>query len=274
MSAALGTRSAQADSDPVVTRPEVRELTSVQWERFVAAVKKMHVGDDVYSRMVLPHYNNASAAHGRAAFLPWHRLYLSRFEKNLQLIDPRVVLPYWDWSRDAAAPERSPVLSAAYFGGTGRPQDGVVVGGAFANWQCAVPKRHSLRRSGKKTIPSFYSPEALEHLLATATSYDGLRQLLEGSPHGNVHVGIGGNSGDMSYMYAPNDPLFWVVECFIDLLWAEWQQRNPGLARTYGGGGAKPSDVLPPFGVPVSRTLDTTTLGYTYPRWSADRAAH
>lgn len=38
------------------------------------------------------------AAHGNAAFLPWHREYLSRFEKALQSVNPNVTIPYWDWT--------------------------------------------------------------------------------------------------------------------------------------------------------------------------------
>ncbi len=38
------------------------------------------------------------AAHGNSAFLPWHREYLSRFEKALQSVNPNVTIPYWDWT--------------------------------------------------------------------------------------------------------------------------------------------------------------------------------
>jgi Common central domain of tyrosinase len=31
----------------------------------------------------------------------------------------------------------------------------------------------------------------------------------------------------------PNDPLFYAHHAFIDLIWYEWQQRNPNLANTY-----------------------------------------
>ncbi|MBW4504648.1 MAG: tyrosinase family protein [Scytonema hyalinum WJT4-NPBG1] len=38
------------------------------------------------------------AAHEHGGFLPWHREYLSRLEKALQSVNPKVTLPYWDWS--------------------------------------------------------------------------------------------------------------------------------------------------------------------------------
>ncbi|MFK0050449.1 tyrosinase family protein [Streptomyces sp. NPDC090741] len=65
--------------------------------------------------------------------------------------------------------------------------------------------------------------------------------------------------------YSTNDPLDWVHHAFIDLLWAEWQARNPSLANTYKG---STHSLLPPFGVTVASTLNARTLGYVYPRWS------
>lgn len=256
-----------------VTRPEVRELTPQQWQDFVAAVHTLRSvdGEDLYSSLVTTHMNAAEEAHGNPNYLSWHRAFLSQYEKSLQRINSAIALPYWDWSLDSQRPEQSPVLGPSYFGGTGEPATGVVVDGAFANWHCTVPASHSLRRSGLPIIASFCTPEALENILSNSQSYDRLQRSLEAAPHGLVHVGIGGLLGDMSFMHAPNDPLFWAAECFIDLLWAEWQQRNPHLANTYNGGNAQPSDILNPFGVTVSSTFDTSALGYTYPRWSAGR---
>ncbi|MUG98607.1 tyrosinase family protein [Scytonema sp. UIC 10036] len=38
------------------------------------------------------------AAHENGGFLPWHREYLSRLEKALQSVNPKVTIPYWDWA--------------------------------------------------------------------------------------------------------------------------------------------------------------------------------
>ncbi|WP_369016000.1 tyrosinase family protein [Streptomyces kutzneri] len=199
----------------VVRRPEVGELTPDQWNRFTRAVKEMAgtTGAGSYHSAVAIGYNNSARWRGVAAFLPWLRVYLRRFEQALQRADPSVVLPYWDWTRDSKSPGTSRMLSSSYFGGTGRPSDGTVVGGSFANWKCTIPDDHFLRRSGDK-VPSFYSAEGIESILIRATSYDSLRRNLEGASFDAVLTSIGGRNGDMSFRYAPNDPLFWVVACF------------------------------------------------------------
>jgi len=37
-------------------------------------------------------------AHLSSLLLPWHREFISRFEKALQTVNPNVTLPYWDWT--------------------------------------------------------------------------------------------------------------------------------------------------------------------------------
>ncbi|MBW4427553.1 MAG: tyrosinase family protein, partial [Nostoc desertorum CM1-VF14] len=44
----------------------------------------------------------ADAAHINAAFFPWHREYIHRFEQALQSVDPNVTIPYWDWTDSEA----------------------------------------------------------------------------------------------------------------------------------------------------------------------------
>lgn len=268
---------AVAPTPEVVRRPEIRELSGPELNRFVSAVQELHSGS-TYRNLVLAHYRNAAAWHGTPAFLPSTRVYLARFEEALRSIDASVTLPYWDWSLDALEPERSAVFTNNYFGGNGRSPDHVVNTGPFANWQCTVPSNHLLRRNfnAKQTITPFLSVEVVDRIVAKETSYDGLCRSLERA-NGHVHNGIGGIGGDMSYMHSPNDPLFWVSECFVDVLWSEWQQRNPKLAGSYNGKSAtgvaaSDSDTLHPFGVTVSSVLDTRTLGYTYKRWSVNSA--
>ncbi|KAJ9066018.1 hypothetical protein DSO57_1013676 [Entomophthora muscae] len=254
----------------IVTRQEIRSLSPCQLTKYFNAVKQLKNKSSFYLQSCLIHYDNAPYAHGVPAFFPWHRKFLRNFEMALQAIDPSIVLPYWDWTIDSQAPENSPVLSNHYFGGNGRAYDNCVVRGTFAGWNSTIPEPRCLKRQyncGNK-ISAFYSPEAVEVLLSQAITYDQLHSSIEPGPHSAVHDGIGGSNGDMEYMYSPNDPIFYSHHAFVDLLWNEWQMRNPSLANTYTGESA---ENMIPFNVPVSSVFDTTAPGscYTYPRWNA-----
>lgn len=87
------------------------------------------------------------------------------------------------------------------------------------------------------------------------------------NPHGIVHNNIG---GDMASMASPNDPIFFLHHAFMDRLWARWQARSSTFLNAYGGVNAngamaKLTDVMQPFGVPVSSVMSISTqLCYTY----------
>ncbi|MFD9359639.1 tyrosinase family protein [Streptomyces sp. NPDC060031] len=256
-------------SNPTV-RPEVRELSADQWNRFANAVKTLYNGgveNSHYNKTVAVYYNNPAERAGVAAFLPWLRHYLYLFELDLRRVDPSVRLPYWDWTKDSESPGQPPVVSASYFGGTRRPGDGTVVDGTFAHWKCTIPRSHTLRRRGK-SVPALPSPTDVENLLNSHRgSYDQFRVALE-QTFNTVLQAIGGKDGDLSSTAAPNDPLFWVIACFTDLLWWEWQKRNPNLANTYS---SSVNATLPPFNVTVRSTFSTTSGSYCYryKRWPA-----
>ncbi|KAI9297861.1 Di-copper centre-containing protein, partial [Neoconidiobolus thromboides FSU 785] len=223
----------------IVRRPEIRELSATQVRRFTSAIQQLRNqgGLDIYEQLSGYHYNFAENAHGVPAFFPWHREFLRRFELELQKIDSSIILPYWDWSMDSQSPERSIIFRNDYFGGNGRDGDNCVANGPFTGWNVNVPNVHCLKRDfdNNSTISSFYSPEALELIFMQSTNYDSFRQTIEGSPHAVVHVGIGGDVGDLTNMFSSNDPLFFLHHVFIDRLWFEWQQRYPNLAKTYNG---------------------------------------
>ncbi|MEH2008601.1 tyrosinase family protein [Nostoc sp.] len=64
------------------------------YDQFVA----IHLGA---TRLIHNHKGHSDGsvqelAHENAAFFPWHREYIRRFEQALQAVDPTVSLPYWD----------------------------------------------------------------------------------------------------------------------------------------------------------------------------------
>ncbi|MBD2726563.1 tyrosinase family protein [Nostoc sp. FACHB-892] len=107
----------------LAVRKNVTDLTSAEKTAFVKAIKTLKTtipaGSklSIYDQFVAIHigatrlihnhkgHSNASVeelAHENAAFFPWHREYIRRFEQALQAVDPTVTLPYWDWT-DAKA---------------------------------------------------------------------------------------------------------------------------------------------------------------------------
>jgi hypothetical protein len=129
------------------------------------------------------------------------------------------------------------------------------------------PTRKCLNRrfSREGKINAFYSPEQLQAILQNSRFNDFARRL-EGPPHALVHNEIG---GDLSTMYSPNDPIFYLHHCFIDKVWADWQKRNPANARAYGGRNhdntpAQLTDILPGYKYTVGHVLDTRNLCYEY----------
>jgi tyrosinase len=86
------------------------------------------------------HHYAPMQAHQGPAFLPWHREFIRRFELDLQAIDSRVTLPYWDWTKDNS--EQSSIWTAEFLGGNGRESDGRVMDGPFAydqgNWNLNI----------------------------------------------------------------------------------------------------------------------------------------
>ncbi|MFD0267215.1 tyrosinase family protein [Streptomyces sp. NPDC127106] len=178
--------------------------------------------------------------HRGPSFLPWHRRFLLDFEAELQRVDPKVALPYWDWTVDRTP--ASSLWAPDFMGGTGRPQDGQVLDGPFAysgrkwNITVGVDRVPYLRRSlgaGGAQLPTKAEVNAVldmpEYDAAPwNSSSGGFRNHLEGwrgaGLHNRVHVWVGGH---MLTAGSPNDPVFWMHHAFVDMLWAEWQRRHP-----------------------------------------------
>ncbi|ORY04901.1 Di-copper centre-containing protein [Basidiobolus meristosporus CBS 931.73] len=263
----------------VSVRREIRQLSQNERREFFDALKTLHNpngSSSAYDELTLIHANYANEAHSGSAFCPWHRQYLRVLETKLQQINPKIMLPYWDWTIDSQAPHQSEIFNENYFGGDGDLK-GCVSNGPFAGWQMKYPDPHCLSRKfnlqGK--IGTFYSSDVIMNVANSSRTYADFRGQLESPIHGVVHMGIG---GDMTAMTSPNDPLFWLHHAFIDKIWADWQATSPQRASEYNGKRSNGTDALPtdsmsPFDVSVSDVLDTTATGLCY-RYSNSMSAN
>ncbi|WP_211591636.1 tyrosinase family protein [Microbispora sp. H10836] len=245
----------------MTTRRRVGDMTTAQWAAFVRAVRALKARG-TYDALVGTYADGFAATHANGYFLPWQRRYLLHFERELRRVDPAVSVPYWDWPLDGRAPARSAVLSKEYFGGNGSAaRDHAVIDGAFAGWTAKIPRTHPLRRSyaDGETIPAWGTPEVIANMLKNP-SFQVFNMQLE-IHIGAVQMGIG---GDLAQPAAPNDPLYWVVACFGDLLWHMWRSRHPGAPIRSAYGNVTEESRLPRYGDTVAGVLDIEKLGYHY----------
>jgi tyrosinase len=247
-----------------------------------------------------------SYSHGTPAFLPWHRVFLHLFEKDLQEVsgDSDLAIPYWDIS---ACDAHSSIWTEDFLGGSGNPNNEYIVEtGAFAyntgNWplrvrNLMVEKDDKLRRALGVGIKGSFPSVQLVHKILNLTPYDiapyeetnpsnqnMLRRQMEGGViHGIGHNWVGGARevngspeaiGSMANVRtSPNDPVFFLHHCNIDRLWDKWQRLH-GL----GYEPQSPVDGLPSgsfneamsFGDRIRDALDVNTFGYEYDGLASD----
>lgn len=221
--------------------------------------------------------------HSSWFFLPWHRIYLFYFERVVRQTVVSLggpsdwALPYWDYS-DSERPDvrrlppafrqqrmpsgdSNPLFISArersMNAGGSLPEDFVDVSSALRELDFTGPF------SG--AIAGFGGPiTGLSHGGGPVGS-------LENTPHGDVHVGVGGFQppGFMSgFNTAGRDPLFWLHHANIDRLWEVWlglggRRTNPTDSRwlnmRFRIGSGTPAVTLS-----VRDVLDTTRSPLTY----------
>lgn len=234
-------------------RKNQKNMTQSDWDALISAIDAMHgtaSAAPAYRRFVSLHVEAMSMAHmdwkvhsmrmGGAPmrgenFLTWHRRFLQLFEQRLQVVNPAVVIPYWDSITDRSIPA---ALANASL---------------LAGW--SVTRKWDASKLG--------AAADLAALKTYSGTFAGFQTLLEGAVHGGTHVAVG---GDMAGAASPTDPLFWLHHAFIDKTWADWQ------ASPNGNDPPKPNQLLKPvdmdtgvpFGATLTSVLSITALGYSY----------
>ncbi|VIO92634.1 Hypothetical tyrosinase-like protein C02C2.1 in chromosome III, putative [Brugia malayi] len=215
-------------------RKEYRMLTEDERLRFFNAMAILKQSGE-YDRMSYEHQlvGQGSGAHSGPGFLPWHREFLKRFEIALRLIDPKVSLPYWDSVIDQYLPDpRDSVFFSPYFIGE-TDGYGNVVTGPFAYWSTIDGRTAILRALGEKgklfteyDIIDIISQVSVEQVMAYTAPlndcpYPPAFSAIEYT-HSFVHLWIGGHMEPPEQ--SSNDPVFYGLHAFVDLIWELWRQ--------------------------------------------------
>lgn len=190
--------------------------------------------------------------HNTPLFLPWHRVFLYDLENKIRALGPEYqcfALPYWDWSAEptpaqVSAGRSGPVIFQSGLGGdpngeclsdgspfSTNPTDGnpyVPADTRFTTtprwwWQSGdnCLNRDADYRTGGDQTCLFTQASALMSLIDDSLGVHGdFTVELEGIPHAYPHICIDGNMGSGN---SPDDPAFYLHHCFVDFLYALWQ---------------------------------------------------
>jgi tyrosinase len=222
----------------VRVRKNANTLTAGERDRLVAAFAQLNnQGMGRFADFRNMHTAVSSPqAHGAPGFLPWHRAYLLDLERELQAIDLSVSLPYWRFDQPA------PNIFKLDFLGVSDPIGTV-------QFSASNPLRFWVTDGvqGINRRPFFSTAVAPPGLrteaqtLALGNQYSAFRTM-EGNPHGSAHTSFGGSISSIST--AARDPLFFLLHCNVDRLWAKWQRQfnrfNPAVEASYDSNPGNP----------------------------------
>jgi polyphenol oxidase len=215
-------------------------------------------------------------------FLSWHRAYIHVTELKVRELsgDKTLCYPYWNWSTDRRIPAAyakagSSLSNAVRFTPNRALSDGEVD---------YNPNDPTLKKLGVSALATTEfeakTPDDIQFTFGgiarpnQSNAYTTSR--LEGTPHGPIHVYVGGNSrqgqpGDMSvFDTAGRDPIFFAHHGNLDRLWEIWRQ-DPARKATEPKTAAFLNHKFvftwldgAPMQVSVADTLDTKKLNYVY----------
>ena len=221
--ARAGTTLVGSVSLMVRIRKNANSLTTAERDRFVSAFAQFNnQGAGRFADFRNMHTDAGDdEAHRGPGFLPWHRAYLLDLERELQAIDSSIALPYWRF--DQPAPN---LFSRDFFG----VSDSIGTVGFNATnplrfWVTdGVPGINRLPLNnwnpGTQGGPTVRTET---QTLALGSQFPGFRTM-QGNPHGTAHTRFDGSISEIGT--AAKDPLFFLLHCNVDRLWAKWQRQN------------------------------------------------
>jgi tyrosinase len=230
-------------SVPVMVRirKNANKLSTAERDRFVAAFAKLNdQGQGRFKDFRDMHVQvSLSQAHGNPGFLPWHRAYLLDLERDLQAIDQSVALPYWRFDQPA------PSLFTADFLGQADPNGTVQFGATnplqFWRTDGQLGVTRGPRFPMSQAPPGLFNQSQTLALGGSSHAFEFFRDM-EDNPHGWAHTSFTGSIRTPAT--APKDPLFFLLHCNVDRLWAQWQRKygrfDPTIAASFDTNPASP----------------------------------
>lgn len=257
-------------------RRDANQLSTHERDRFLRALVKLNgsAGGGTFTALGQTYFNYqtihdqiGSTAHSffnntipaRPAFMPWHRLFIVRLERELQALDPSVALPYWDFSETDPAQAPVNLFHGAFLGITSAASQWATfdasnpMSGWSTKWpdfatSAAVVGVRRFPRFGPNQLPTgsttatCTAPVGETAVLALGSNFGSTSDTsgfmrMEWRAHNRAHVAgggfgpcTGGSSAMIGWLASRaqpiQDPLFFLLHSNVDRQWAAWQQAN------------------------------------------------
>ncbi len=258
--AVVDTQSALDSSEILLRNPgnldirrNLAELSDAERDNLRGAVFLLKERGE-YDKYIKFHGFTNNLGHSGPAFFAWHRVFLRKFELELQQSDQKyetVTLPYWDYtSANVDERDNSRIWRDDFFGTNGvvkptwRGEDGTEKTWTLPGYTALfgpVTERVGIHRGEFSLDTRFVDPEAFNEALRKR-DYRLFQPAFEGIPHAAAHVRLGGDQ--RSFATAVNDPFFMFLHCNVDRMWSKWQQLMKNQWLSQNPGKAYPADQL------------------------------
>jgi tyrosinase len=205
-----------------------------------------------------PHQNGQNTDN----FLPWHRMYIYFFELQIAAVlrDDTFTLPYWNFSPGLPS-SQSGIMPHAF-----RSSDDPLLASLY------MKNRNSGVNNGMP-IDSQYPGVLSAANAMSETTYSpnspkqGFCNTLDFGLHSAVHILVG-TLTNMGYIPASaQDPVFWMLHCNVDRLWASWNRAghlNPSDPDFLSNVFWFPGPNGKPVSIKVGDVMSIAQLNYTY----------
>jgi tyrosinase len=254
----------KVNGDVIYARPNQALLTQAQQQAYINAIQTLNNSGE-YGKLVAIHSEMIHDMHGNMGpfgvqrFLPWHRIYLSKFEQALQSVDPTVRIPYWDWTVNPQIPSWlrgfQPLVN--------------------------MPDGSSIQvvRNPASPPPPFGKTLPTPQNITAVLNNNNFTPFTSKNPviprYGGGLEGIHNSVHDWFYQSTMNtvpiasaDPIFWMHHAQIDRIWWIWNSLNadslPFLPDGMSDDSGLPGNIMDPWDNTVQNTSNTFLLGYTY----------
>ncbi|KAJ7353962.1 hypothetical protein OS493_030805 [Desmophyllum pertusum] len=189
--------------------------------------------------------------------------YILSYENLLRRVNCSVTLPYWDWSVFSLTPWHTNRTRIWHDGPSGLGGDGGLDGcvqnGLFrtkTNGQC-------LRRRFNGLPPDIIAVYLTQFHQPNVIGFNAFELNLRVNLHDTVHCRVG---GDMCFVTSANAPEFFLHHCFIDRIWANWQEYSEehmtvhfsGLSGNMSETGYRPAQFINTVDLPDIRYPNNT----------------